>query len=151
MPYGQAKEILDYAREYHRRVSEFYQQLKDKSESARVKMLLDYLVRHKAHLDKALSDFEDETKSRALDAWFQYSQDKCIFAPLDAAQYSADMTVEEVLALGVTLDSCLLASYQGMADTANTPECREIFENLLLMEEQEKHKLARIALELNSM
>ena len=86
-----------------------------------------------------------------LRAWFQYSQDKCLFAPLDAAQYSASMTVEEVLALGTTLDSCLLASYKGMVDTANTPECREIFENLLLMEKQEKHKLARVALEINDM
>ena len=151
MPYGQAKEILDYARVYHRRVGEFYQQLKDKNESARVKMLLDYLVRHKAHLDKALGDFEDETKSKALEAWYQHSQEQCLFAPLDAAQYSADMTVEEVLALGATLDSCLLASYKGMVDTASTPECREIFENLLLMEEQEKHKSARIALEIDNM
>ncbi len=151
MPYGQAKEILEYAREYHRRVGDFYQQLSDKAASARVKMLLDYLVRHKAHLDKSLGQFEDDVKSKALDAWYQYSQDKCLFAPLDAAQYSADMTVEDVLELGITLDSCLLASYKGMVDTANTPECREIFENLLQMETQEKHKLARIALEINDM
>ncbi len=151
MPYGQAKEILDYAREYHRRVSDFYQQLSDKTDSARVKMLLDYLVRHKAHLDKALGEFEDEIKSKALEAWYQYSQDQCLFAPLDATQYSASMTVEEVLALGVTIDSCLLASYKGMVDTATTSEVRAIFENLLQMEEQQKHKLARIALEINEM
>ena len=151
MPYGQAKEILDYARVYHRKVGEFYQQLSDKATSARVKMLLDYLVRHKAHLDNALGEFEADIQSKALETWYQYSQDKCLFAPLDATQYSADMTAEEVLALGVTIDSCLLASYKGMADTATTPEVRAIFENLLQMDEQEKHKLARIALEINEM
>lgn len=151
MPYGQAREILDYARAYHRRVSEFYQQLSDKSESARVKMLLDYLVRHKAHLDRALEDYTDEVKSRALDTWYRYSQEQCLFAPLDAAQYSNNMTVDEVMELGVTLDSCLLTSYKAMADAAPSRETREIFETLLEMENQQKHKLARIALEIGDM
>ncbi len=151
MPYGQAKEILNYAREFHRRVGEFYQKLADKADSARVKMLLDYLVRHRVHLDKVLGEYEDDVKSRALDGWYQYSQDHCLFEPLDHAKCSPDMTVEDVMKIGLTLDQCLIASYKGMAEAATTPECREIFENLLLMEQQQKHKLARIALEISDM
>jgi len=48
MPYGQAKGIIDAGRAFHQRASTFYQQLHDKAEGARVKMLLDYLVRHEA-------------------------------------------------------------------------------------------------------
>ncbi len=151
MPYGQAKEILNYAREFHRRVGEFYQKLSDKADSARVKMLLDYLVRHKAHLDKVLGQYEEDVQSRALDGWYQYSQDHCLFEPLNEAHYGPDMTVEDVMKIGRTLDQCLIASYKGMAEAATTAECREIFENLLLMEQQQKHKLARIALEINDM
>ena len=71
MPYGQAKEILEYAREFHNKVSEFYQQLADKAQSARIKLLLDYLVRHEKHLERSLKDFEDAVSSKALDTWFQ--------------------------------------------------------------------------------
>jgi bacterioferritin (cytochrome b1) len=61
------------------------------------------------------------------------------------------MTVEQVMEIGLEMDKCLVASYKGMVETATTPECREIFENLLKMEEQQKHKLARIALEISEM
>lgn len=151
MPYGQAKEILDYARDFHCHVSDFYQQLADKAQSARVKLLLDYLVRHEKHLAKTLEDYEKSSSSQALNTWYQYSQDKCIFTPLDTIQYTPDMTVDEVLKIGQTIDNCLIASYKGIAETTRNTEVREIFENLLQMEEQEKHKKARIALGINDM
>ncbi|MDX2493994.1 MAG: hypothetical protein QNK27_03420 [Desulfuromusa sp.] len=151
MPYGQAKEIIDSARAFHQRASEFYQQLADKAEGARVKMLLDYLVRHEAHLDRALADYKEAVRSRALDAWYQYAQEQCLLQPFDVSQYSKDMTVEEVMKIGLNIDSCLVASYKGMAENATTAECREIFEHLLLMEKQQKHKLARVALEIDEM
>ena len=151
MPYGQAKEIINAAQEFHRRASTFYQQLADKAEGARVKMLLDYLVRHEAHLERALGDFKDEIKSKALEAWYQYAQEQCLMQPFDISQYPKTMTVREVMEIGLNMDSCLVASYKGMAETATTPECREIFESLLLMEKQKKHKLARVALEIDEM
>jgi rubrerythrin len=151
MPYGQAKEIIDSARAFHQRASEFYQQLANKAEGERVKMLLDYLARHEAHLDRALADYSDAVKSRALNAWHQYAQDQCLLQPFDVSQYSKNMTVDDVMTIGLNMDSCLIASYKGMAENAATAECREIFESLLQMEEQKKHKLARIALEINDM
>ena len=151
MPYGQAKEIVDSAQEFHRRASAFYQELADKAAGARVKMLLDYLVRHEAHLERALADFKEETRSKAMEAWHQYAQEQCLLQPFDVSQYPDNMTVTEVMEIGLNIDGCLVASYKGMAETATTPECREIFQSLLLMEEQQKHKLARIALEIDEM
>jgi hypothetical protein len=151
MPYGQAREIIDAAQAFHQRASEFYQQLSDKAEGARVKMLLDYLVRHEAHLNRALGDYTDEVKSKALDAWYQYAQDHCLLEPFDVSHYPVDMTVEQVMKIGFEIDKCLIASYKGMAETATSPEIREIFESLLQMEQQQKHKLARVALEISEM
>lgn len=151
MPYGQAKEIIDSARAFHQRASAFYQQLADKAEGARVKMLLDYLARHEAHLDRALADYSETVRSKALNAWYRYAQEQCLLQPFDVSQYSKDMTIDQVMEIGLNIDSCLIASYKGMAENASTVECREIFENLLLMEEQQKHKLARIALEITDM
>ncbi|MCK5913073.1 MAG: hypothetical protein KAG12_04295, partial [Desulfuromusa sp.] len=78
MPYGQAKGIIDAGRAFHQRASAFYQQLHDKAEGARVKMLLDYLVRHEAHLGRALADFNDESRLKAMGAWYQYAQEQCL-------------------------------------------------------------------------
>jgi len=88
---------------------------------------------------------------KAMDAWYQYAQEQCILETFDVSQYSEDMTAEMVMEIGLNIDSCLVASYKGMAEGATSAEVREVFENLLLMEEQEKHKLARIALEIDTM
>ncbi len=151
MPYGQAKEILNYARDFHLQVGEFYQQLADKAESSRVKLLLDYMIRHEKHLERALKDYEQGISTQALNAWYQYSKEQRTFKPLDAMKYSKLMTVEDVMAIGTTIDNCLITSYKGVAETATTPEIREIFDNLLQMEEQQKHVKARIALGINDM
>lgn len=149
MPYGQAKEILDYAREFHCQVSDFYQQLADKAQSSRVKLLLDYLIRHEKHIAKALEEYEQSISSEALNTWYQYSQEQRTFAPLESIKFSPTMTVDEVLTMGQTIDNCLISSYKGVVDTATSSKVREIFENLLLMEEQEKHQKSRLALGIN--
>jgi len=151
MSYGQAKDIINAARAFHQRASVFYQQLSDQTQGAKVKMLLDYLVRHEAHLDRALGDYSQEVRSKALDSWYQYAQEQCLLQPFDVSQYPAEMTIDDVLNIGLDIDRCLVASYKGMADAATSPAVREIFENLLLMEQQQKHKLARIALEISDM
>jgi len=151
MPYGQAKEILDAAREFHRRAAKFYEELADKAEGVRVKMLLDYLVRHEKHLDRALSEYTDEIRTQALNEWYQYTQEQCLLEPFDVSRYPSDMTAEQVMKIGLEMDKCLIASYKGMAESAATEECREIFKSLLEMEQQKKHKMARIALEINEM
>lgn len=149
MPYGQAKEILDYARDFHHRVSKFYQQLANKAQAPRVKLLLDYLVRHEQNLEQALKDFEQDASRKAMNTWYQYSKEQRTFAPLDALSYPAEMSVEDVIKIGTAIDNCLIESYKGVVETTANSEVREIFENLLQMEEQEKHVKARIALGIN--
>jgi rubrerythrin len=151
MPYGQAKEILEYAREFHRQVGSFYQQLADKAQSERVKLLLDYMIRHEKHLERALEDYEQSITTKALNSWYQYTKDQRTFTPLDSLAYSEQMSVEDVIKIGTTIDNCLITSYKGVADTTTSDEVREIFQNLLDMEEQEKHVKARVALGINDL
>nr|WP_320049482.1 hypothetical protein [uncultured Desulfuromonas sp.] len=151
MPYGQAKEILEYAREFHRKAGAFYQKLSCQTQSARVKLLLDYMVRHEKHLERALEDYEQSIATNALNSWYQFTQEQRTFKPLDAMGYTEEMTVDDILKIGTTIDNCLIASYKGMADATTSEEIREIFENLLAMEEQEKHVKSRIALGINDM
>lgn len=151
MPYGQAKEILNYASEFHKKAGEFYQRVADKEQSARVKLLLDYMVRHEKHLERTLNEYDKNVSSKALDAWYQYAKENQTFAALESIKYSDNMSVNDIMKIGTTIDNCLITSYKGIVETAATPEIREIFENLLAMEEQQKHVKARAALGINDM
>ncbi|MCK9173378.1 hypothetical protein [Desulfuromonas thiophila] len=151
MPYGQAKEFIQHARDFHRKASEFYQQLCDTSDQPRVKLLLDYLARHEKHLERALSDYETSITRKAMDTWYQFAQQACTFEPLNSLNYDKNVTTDEILAIGAKIDECLINSYKAVLDKATTAEVREIFESLLQMEEQEKHVKARMALGLQDM
>ncbi len=60
MSFENFKDILDHARAFHRQLSSYYKKLGDKAERERVKMLLDYMSRHEAHLDESLKQYEEE-------------------------------------------------------------------------------------------
>jgi rubrerythrin len=57
------------------------------------------------------------------------------------------MTIADVTRIGLALDDRLIEVYRESAENASIPEVREVFENLLEMEEEEKHTLVRAALE----
>lgn len=151
MPYGQAKQILGYAREFHRFARDYFKQLSDSTQQPRMKMLLDYMSRHEEHLDEVLKEYESNTKNKAMDAWFQFSTECSTFKPVKDISYTDELTVEQVFEIAAQIDQCMIDSYNTVINRTSNPEVRELFENLLEMEEQEKHTRARTVLGLMDM
>jgi len=145
MPSEQAKDVLKHCQAFHRKVSEYYQQLKDQVASERVKMLLEYLSRHEKHLAKTLGRYEKEASSKLLQTWLQFV-DEHILKIFDEVEVKPDMTVEDVIKVGLQFDDALLKCFRNVVDNAETEEVRAAFQNLIEMEEQEKHQLVRNAL-----
>ena len=151
MPYGQAKQILDYARQFHHFASDYFKQLSDSTEAPRMKMLLDYMSRHEDHLEQVLKDHEAGTKNKAMEAWFQFSNDCSTFKPIKDISYTDDLTPEKVFEIAAQIDECMIESYNTVINRSSNPEVREFFQNLLELEEQEKHKRARTLLGMQDM
>jgi rubrerythrin len=151
MPYGQAKQILDYARQFHRFASDYFKKLSDSAQQPRMKMLLDYMARHEEHLEEVLKEYETNTKNKAMNAWFQFSNECSIFKPVQDISYTDELTPEDVFKIAAQIDQCMIDSYNTVINRTSNPEVRELFENLLEMEEQEKHVRARTALGLLDM
>ncbi|MGC9518454.1 MAG: ferritin family protein [Desulfuromonadaceae bacterium] len=151
MPYGQAKQILDYARQFHRFASDYFKKLSDSAQQPRMKMLLDYMARHEEHLEEVLKEYETNTKNKAMEAWFQFSNECSIFKPVQNISYTDELTPEKVFEIAAQIDQCMIDSYNTVINRTSNPEVRELFENLLEMEEQEKHVRARTALGLLDM
>jgi len=151
MPFGQAKQILDYARQFHHFASDYFKKLSDSTEEPRMKMLLDYMSRHETHLEEVLKDYETSTKNKAMEAWFQFSNECSVFKPVKNISYTDDLTPEKVFEIAAQIDQCMIDSYNTVINRTSNPEVREFFENLLAMEEQEKHKRARTLLGMQDM
>ena len=148
MPFDQTKDVLKQARKFHHKLSEFYEDLKDTTDKERTRALLDYLSRHEKYLEDCLEEFQQDVSRNVLDSYFQYGSDASNLSGISEFEIKDEMSVEDVVAAAMYFDACLIKFYREIAQKARSDKVREVFENLLVMEEHEQIELSKTALEL---
>jgi rubrerythrin len=148
MPFDQTKDVLNQARKFHHKLSEFYEDLKDAADKERTRALLDYLSRHEQYLEDCLEEFQEDVSKNILDSYFQYGSDASKLSGISEFEIKEEMNVEDVVAAAMHFDACLIKFYREIAQKAHTDKVREVFENLLVMEEHEQIELSKTTLEL---
>lgn len=148
MPFDQTKDVLNHARKFHRRLSEFYEDLKDSVQKERTRVLLDHLSRHETYLDEALAKFQEAVSDNVLDSFINHKADSANVSAITDFEIHDDMTVDDVVAAAMHFDACLVRFYGDMARKTNSAKVREMFENLLVMEQHEQIELSKQTLEL---
>ena len=151
MAFDQTKDVLDHARKFHRKLSEFYEDLKDSAGKERTRALLDYLSRHERFLDESLARFEEEVSDNVLDTYFKYGSEKTRIAEIAEFEIKPEMEVGDVVAAAMHFDACLIKFYREMAQRSLSAKVREVFENLLVMEQHEQIELSKQTLELSAL
>ena len=72
MRFEQTRTILQHlAPDYHRTISDYYQDLTEGDVSPRVQLMLDYLIDHEQHRALALGEYCRSAKPHVLDYWFK--------------------------------------------------------------------------------
>ncbi len=148
MPFDQTKDVLKQARKFHHKLSEFYEDLKDSTDKERTRALLDYLSRHEQYLEDCLEEFQKDVSKNVLDSYFQYGSDASNLSGISEFVIKDEMSVEDVVAAAMYFDACLIKFYREIAQKARSNKVREVFENLLVMEEHEQIELSKTTLEL---
>ena len=151
MPYNQTKDVLDQARKFHRRLSEFYEDLKENVAEERTRALLDYMSRHETYLDQCLQEFKNQVSDNVLDTYMQYGSSASSAMQIDNFEIKPEMTVDDVFAAAMHFDACLIKFYREMSEKTSNSNVREIFENLLVMEQHEQIELSKQTLELSAL
>ncbi len=146
-----AKDVIEQTKFFHRKLADFYDNLSDNVDKERVKILLDYMSRHHENLAAILDEYESGISERILDTWFMFVNKKCDLSPFFSASLNPDMTAQQVIELAVDFDQCLLDTYEGILQNEISDEVRDVFQGLLEMEKNEKIKLAKNALKIDSM
>lgn len=146
MRFEQTRDVLEHVQAYHDQASRLYREFKEQASNQRVAMLLDYMARHESNLAHSIEAFKKRSAKAVLDSWFKYTHDEDILLPIRAVNRKSDLTFDAVLDLAMKLDEKLLELYQEMAERARSNEVKDIFNNLLLREMEEKQKLMHAAL-----
>ncbi|MCK5676732.1 MAG: hypothetical protein KAH99_06925 [Verrucomicrobia bacterium] len=151
MAFDQTKDVLAHARKFHQKLSVFYEDLKDSASKERTRALLDYMSRHEKYLADCLIQYEEQVSDNVLDTYFKYGSESTKITAISDFEIKPDMEVADVVAAAMHFDACLIAFYREMAQRALSEKVREVFENLLVMEQHEQIELSKQTLGLGSL
>ena len=98
-------------------------------------MLLDYVEEHEKHLENTLNRYEADAPANILNAWFQFSPCGRKMDQLKSLFTDKNVSTDEVIDQVLTLDECIMDMYRKIATEAEVDEVRDMFKNILLMEE----------------
>jgi len=143
MRFEQTKDVLEHARSFHKKISNFYKQRRDGTEQQRLKLLLDYMSHREQELASALEQFAAGSSREVLDTWFQFTVDDETLKLCPDALLHDDMTVDDVIRAGVAMSQCFIDLFREIGTTADSDEVRAVFQNLLESEQREQKKLVR--------
>jgi hypothetical protein len=143
--FEQVKDVLEYGQKTHADLQSFYRSINDEKQQTRVQMLLDYLSQHEQHLEEALADFEGEAKKQILETWLQYKPSINIEKLIGDQSIQPNMPMDEVTKIAIDFDNALIELYRESAAAIDVPQVKQVFENLLEMENHEKLRFVRDA------
>jgi hypothetical protein len=143
MRFEQTKDVLEHARNFHRKISEFYKEHRDHTDQQRLKLLLDYMSQREQDLARALDSFTEGSSKEVLDTWFQFTCDDETLKMCPDALLHDDMTVDDVIRAGVALSQCFIDLFREIATTADSEQVRAVFQSLLESEKREQKRLVR--------
>ncbi|QFY43773.1 hypothetical protein F6R98_15015 [Candidatus Methylospira mobilis] len=147
----QVKEFVIFGRQLHAVIVRLYETLGEHAELERVRMLLDFLQRHERNLETALARFEKNSRGGILEAWLEYSPSLNAGQVLDDIKLPEKPSSDDIFAAALKFDDTLIELYRELAVKAADHKTREVFQNLLKLEEGEKNQIVRAALSLQDM
>ena len=151
MHYQTVKDVVDHSRKLHQQIGQLYHQLSEDQSQEKVSMLLDYLQRHESHLEESLCKFEDDKSQKVLESWFQYAPDHDLNDVLSGMEVHDHMSTDQVVSMALKLDDYFIDLYEDMVRSSSSSSVRAVFQNLLDMEQQEKIRTAKTAMQMYDM
>ncbi|AKJ64558.1 hypothetical protein [Kiritimatiella glycovorans] len=142
MGFEQIRELLDQARDFHRRAAEYYRKL-DHETSPRARMLLDYLEHREQKLEQALREFEANAPEDVLETWQQFPPEHRFRELLAQAEFTPPAGIDDITRRAENLSRALIDFYSDMASNAPGAQTRELFERLRESEEAALHRMVK--------
>jgi rubrerythrin len=147
MRFTQVRNTLDEVRDFHGQLAEYYGQLSDKAAQQRVKMLLDHMSSHERNLQSSMAAYEEGASRQVMNTWVDCSLCEELIMSCEQTPIAPDLDVDSVIKVAMEVDQCLLHFYREVARSADSETVRDVFRNLVDMEEAELRNLALSALQ----
>jgi uncharacterized protein YqfB (UPF0267 family) len=135
--FKQVIDVIDYSKMVHVRIRNFFETLNEKSQSSRVKRMLEYLIEEHRRIEDILTRFAAETQKSVTNGWMQYTPSIDIDHLLDSHRVKESLSVDEIVHLMTDFNEALMNFYREAENEAEFPSVRGFFHNLAEMEIKE--------------
>jgi len=140
--FEQVKDVLKHQEELHGRIRNLYSDLVNTASSERVRMLLNLLCQHEEKFQQSINAHLEQASSTVLDTYFQYSHETSVEALFDVGQVDASLNADDIEKISTRFSDYLDGLYQNLINVAEIVEVKELFENMLEQQQQERKKLS---------
>lgn len=149
MSFKTVRDVLQLSQDIHKNAAILYEQLREQTQRERIDMLLKFLSRHEEELANTLAKVQADVSERILDEWHQTELTSIAQVLEGCKECHDDISLQELVDMALKVDDSLISLYRHMASEASTDDARQLFNNLVVLEENEKMKTARAALSTN--
>ncbi len=151
MRYSQVRDMLDQVRDFHGQLADYYHQISESTDQQRIKLLLDHMSGHEQHLKDSLGAYEEDASRQIMDTWVDCRHCNETLVTCQQTLIAPETSVDDVIRAALDVDNCLMRFYREVAEKVDSESVREVFRNLVDMEESELRQLALGALQLADM
>lgn len=137
-------QVIACAEDFERMLAKFYANISHQSTREGVKLLTDYMSRHRERTHKALKELPLKSLNRIYRAPLRYEPAAANCHCFEGVEIGPQATAAEVLDTAVRFDECLISLYRQVVRQDVDREIKELFESLIRWEEDDERELKKI-------
>lgn len=136
--------LLTWTQDFHRNLQRCLKHCAGAQQSERVRLLTDYLIDHEKELTRLVGQFQQQADKNVLDTWcLEYVNKERVKAHDICDLPYADMNAQEVVNDVIAQHEKVIDLYRYLVNKAETPEVRELLEELLDLEQHEAMRMVQ--------
>ena len=137
-------DVLEHAERFEQMLVGYYARLSEQSTREGVRLLTDYMSRHRRRIGKAMARLSSEQVKRVRSVPLRYEPQAADCRCFEATELLPGTTATEVLDAAVTFDECLVRLYRQVLEQPVDEEIKELFESFLRAEQRDEIELKKI-------
>ena len=137
-------DVLRHAEAFEKRLGGFYKRLSERTSRDGVRLLADYMSRHRLRIAGALDKLSPAQVRRICCAPLRYEPQAADRRSFEDVDLPADATAAQVLDAAIIFDECLIGLYRQVVRQPVDQEVKAVFESLIRMEERSQIELKKM-------
>lgn len=144
MPVITVADVLRQAERFEDLLAEYYGRLAAGSAREGVRLLTDYMSRHRLRLKERLAQLDPAAVRRLCHQPIRYQPQAADCRCFEGVELPPQATAAQVLDAAVRFDECLVNLYAQASRQTTDPDARAFFESLIRAEERDEIELKKI-------